>query len=126
MINIKRVYEKPDKNDGQRILVDRLWPRGLSKARAKVDLWLKEIAPSNELRVWFGKDPEKWGKFKTRYYRELDRNPAFRETLLAQIRKGKVTLLYAKRDCDHNNAAALKEYVIRWLGDKFIDAVKWR
>src|SRR5215207_5739433 len=73
-IKIKRVYEQPDKNDGRRILIDRLWPRGLTKAKASVDLWLKDIAPSTELRKWFGHDPAKWTEFKTRYHNELKEN----------------------------------------------------
>jgi uncharacterized protein YeaO (DUF488 family) len=108
-IDIKRVYLEPRETDGERILVDRLWPRGLTKEKAKVDLWLKEVAPSNELRKWFAHDPKKWPEFKRRYIDEL-------KTLagpVAQLRKrashGKVTLLYGARDEEHNEAVVLLE-----------------
>jgi len=110
-IVIKRVYEAPSEDDGYRILVDRLWPRGLKKEEAKVDLWLKEVAPSNELRKWYGHRPEKWEEFKQRYGRELEG----KEELVAQIRSRaegqKVTLLFGSKEERLNNAQALKEYV---------------
>lgn len=110
-INIKRVYESPDKKDGTRILVDRLWPRGLTKEKAKVDLWLKDIAPSAELRKWFGHDPEKWMEFKKRYQAELNENAASVSQLKEQIKKGTVTLVYGAKDEEHNDAFFLKEYL---------------
>ena len=106
---IKRVYEQPDKNDGTRILVDRLWPRGLTKEKAQVDLWLKEIAPSAELRKWFGHDPDKWTEFKTRYKVELDGNPKLVALLKEKIADGKVTLVYGAKDEQHNQAKALQQ-----------------
>ena len=114
MASIKRIYEKPSDADGFRILVDRLWPRGVSKKDAKVDLWLKEIAPGDDLRKWFSHDPEKWDEFRRRYFKELDA-VTDREGVLGVIaehaRKGTVTLLYAAKDEDHNNAVALMEYL---------------
>jgi uncharacterized protein YeaO (DUF488 family) len=108
-IKIKRVYEKPDKEDGRRILVDRLWPRGMTKEKASVDLWLKDIAPSTELRKWFGHDPSKWEEFKTRYLRELKENSEPIQTLRQELKKGKVTLLYGAKDEDHNEALVILE-----------------
>ena len=108
-IKIKRVYERADKEDGTRILVDRLWPRGLTKAKASVDLWLKDIAPSTELRKWFGHDPGKWAEFKTRYRAELRENEEQVKLLKGEIDKGPVTLVYGARDEEHNEAALLRE-----------------
>ncbi len=110
-LKLKRVYEEPVKDDGLRVLVDRLWPRGLKKEDAAVDLWLKEIAPSDDLRKWFGHDPEKWTQFRSRYRAELQKNEAALETLRAKGGKGKVTLLYAAHDEAHNNAVALKDFL---------------
>ena len=110
-LRIKRVYEPPDAADGFRVLVDRLWPRGLSRERAKIDLWLKEVAPSDSLRRRFHGDPSAWGAFKTAYYAELEQasaQSAVRE-LLDRLNHGPVTLLFAARDQRHNNAVALKE-----------------
>lgn len=113
MIKIKRVYDPVDPGDGVRVLVDRLWPRGVSKD--KVDLWLRDVAPSDELRRWFNHDPNKWEEFKRRYFQELDGNPKVEE-LLELIRRGRdVTLLYAAKS-PYNNAVALKEYLERRLG----------
>ena len=106
-IKIKRVYEKSDKEDGKRILVDRLWPRGLTKEKASVDLWLKEIAPSTELRKWFDHDPKKWEEFQQRYLRELKKNSEPVQTLKQELKKGKVTLLYGAKDEEHNEAIVL-------------------
>lgn len=106
-ISIKRVYEIPDSTDGTRVLVDRLWPRGIAKEEAKIDLWLKDVAPSTELRKWFGHDPEKWSDFIGRYRAELENNSALAE-LYKLSRNGKVTLIYAAKDEIHNNAAALR------------------
>ncbi len=113
-IMTKRVYDTPEKTDGFRVLVDRLWPRGIAKARAGIDLWLKEVAPSTELRKWYGHDPGKWAEFKKRYFRELDKNLPVIARLQERIRRGGgITLLYASRENILNNAAALKEYLIR-------------
>ena len=112
-IKIKRVYERPDKEDGTRILVDRLWPRGLTKAKASVDLWLKDIAPSTELRKWFGHDPDKWAEFKTRYRAELKENDEQVALLKGEIEKGAVTLVYGAKDEEHNEAVLLQEFLSR-------------
>jgi uncharacterized protein YeaO (DUF488 family) len=112
-LKIKRVYAEPAKADGTRILVDRLWPRGVSKARAKLDLWLKEIAPSPELRKWFGHDPKKWLRFRTRYKSELKRHAEQLALIKSRARAGVVTLLYAARDQEHNEAVVLKELLER-------------
>ncbi len=110
-IRIKRVYEEPEEADGRRVLVDRLWTRGLSKEKAKLDVWVKEIAPSTELRRWYGHDPDKWLEFKTRYAAELEANPARVEELLAEVQAGTVTFLYSSKEERLNNAVALKEYI---------------
>lgn len=107
MLQIKRVYDSPAPDDGFHILVDRLWPRGLTKEKASVDLWLKEIAPSTELRKWFGHDPEKWGEFQKRYRKELAGSRAAMDVLKQKIREGPVTLLYGAKDHEHNEAAVL-------------------
>jgi uncharacterized protein YeaO (DUF488 family) len=106
-IKIKRIYETPEKEDGFRILVDRLWPRGFTKERAAVDLWLKEIAPSTALRKWFNHIPEKWEEFKKRYRSEIRENKEALSLLKEQIKKGNVTLLYAAKDEEHNDAIIL-------------------
>ena len=108
-IKIKRVYEQPDKDDGLRILVDRLWPRGLTKEKASVDLWLKDIAPSTELRKWFGHDPGKWSEFKKRYLTELQENGEEVCLLKQELKKGKVTLVYGAKDEEHNEAVVIQE-----------------
>jgi len=110
-IQIKRVYEKPAKDDGMRILVDRLWPRGLSKEKADVDLWLKEIAPSTELRKWFGHVPDRWKEFQKRYHHELENNIESVSKLKELIKNGVVTLVYGAKDKDHNEALVLKEWL---------------
>ena len=110
-IKIKRVYEQPEDQDGERILVDRLWPRGLSKERAHIDLWLKEIAPSTKLRQWFGHDPDKWRGFRSRYKTELRNNSHFVNILVVRAKAGTVTLLYAARDEKHNEAVVLKRFL---------------
>jgi uncharacterized protein YeaO (DUF488 family) len=112
-LQIKRVYDPPAKADGHRVLVDRIWPRGLSKVAAQVDEWLKDIAPSTTLRRWFGHDPEKWNEFLRRYHRELDANPSAVAKLRTLARVRRVTLLFAARDTEHNNAVALKAYLGR-------------
>ena len=109
---LKRVYEKPGSRDGARVLVDRLWPRGINKDKAGIDLWLKDLAPSHELRKWFGHDRKKWEGFKKRYYCELNAERREAVEKLEEITaKGRVTLLYASADERLNNAVALKEYV---------------
>lgn len=110
-IKIKRAYDSPSDDDGYRILVDRLWPRGISKEKAKVDFWPKELAPSTELRRRYGHDPEKWSEFKSRYFAELDGNPELANELLEYVRKGTVTFIYSSKEQRLNNAVALKEYV---------------
>ncbi|WP_415287680.1 DUF488 domain-containing protein [Brevundimonas sp. S1H14] len=108
---LKRVYEAPAKTDGTRILVDRLWPRGLSKDKASVDLWLKEIAPSTELRKWFGHDPEKWEEFQRRYRAELKANGDAVSELRAALADGPATLVYGAKDEAHNDAVVLADYL---------------
>jgi uncharacterized protein YeaO (DUF488 family) len=109
MIRLKRVYEEPSETDGLRILVDRLWPRGLTKKRAAVDLWLKEVAPSAELRKWFGHDSAKWKQFQIRYRKELRENKDAVDLLKEKCKQDTVTLLYGARDDEHNEAVVLKE-----------------
>lgn len=110
IIRVKRVYDPPSSDDGVRILVDRLWPRGLRKDAVRVDVWLRDVAPSDELRRWFGHDPSKWEEFKRRYFEELKNNKAVEE-LMKLIRDGKtITLLYSTKS-PYNNAVALKEYL---------------
>ena len=109
MVGIKRIYEPPVPEDGKRILVDRLWPRGLSKDDARLDEWLKEVAPSDELRGWFGHDPAKWEEFRRRYRQELKTQGEILERLRNEARKGTVTLLFAAKDEERNNAVVLKE-----------------
>jgi len=110
-VQVKRAYDPPAKNDGVRILVDRLWPRGLNKAKASVDLWLKDIAPSVDLRRWFKQQPERWSEFLRRYGQELDGKPAAIAALRGAVRHGKVTLLFGARDERRNNATALHHYL---------------
>ncbi|ARU30977.1 hypothetical protein CAP31_04300 [Sulfuriferula sp. AH1] len=110
-ILLKRAYEPPEPDDGFRILVDRLWPRGVSKNSAHVDLWFKDIAPSPELRKWFGHDPSRWMAFRERYFQELRENPEAVEQLAAHVRQGVVTLVYGAKDREHNHALMLKEYL---------------
>jgi len=110
-IRLKRAYDPPEKGDGSRILVDRLWPRGLSKEKAKIDLWLKEIAPSTELRKWFGHDPEKWDEFQKRYRAELKENKEAVDKLKKALKQGHATLIYSAHDEEHNDAVVLQEYL---------------
>ncbi len=109
---LKRAYESPSRNDGYRVLVDRLWPRGVAKVKAGIDLWLKDVAPSTGLRQWFAHDPEKWAEFKKRYRAELKDNPAWIE-LQSLARRKDLTLVYAARDQLHNDAVALKQFLER-------------
>ena len=110
-VKVKRVYDTADPRDGFRILVDRVWPRGVSKAAARVDLWLKSVAPSTELRKWFDHDARKWGGFKKRYFAELDQGPPGLAELLERVAAGPVTLIFSARDASHNQAVALQEYL---------------
>lgn len=112
---LKRAYDPPAAGDGRRVLVDRLWPRGMTKEKARLDLWLKEVAPSKELRGWFGHEPEKWPEFQKRYRAELKDNPAWAE-LRALAREGDLTLIYAARDTRHNGALLLKSLLDRGEG----------
>lgn len=112
-IRLKRVYDVPDGEDGQRVLVDRVWPRGLRREMAHADLWLPEIAPSASLRRWFSHDPSKWEEFKARYFEELDAKPEVVERLLKMASGGPLTLLFSARDQQHNQAVALREYLLR-------------
>jgi uncharacterized protein YeaO (DUF488 family) len=110
VIRIARIYEPPKENDGWRVLVDRLWPRGLKKEAVPLDLWMKEIAPSNELRKWFGHKPQRWTEFQKRYRAELTRKKELVETLRAmEIKHGTVTLLFAAKDEEHNQAVVLRD-----------------
>ncbi len=114
-IKVKRVYEKVSKkNDGYRILIDRLWPRGLKKEEAHIDLWLKELAPSTELRTWFNHEPAKWPEFKKRYFKELANKQALLDIILEKAHVYSITLLYGAKDEAHNNAAALQEYLDKY------------
>lgn len=110
-IRLKRAYEKPAPDDGLRVLVERLWPRGLSKERAAIDLWLKDVAPSPELRRWFNHDPAKWDEFQKRYRAELRQNHEAVEQLREKCGQGTVTFVYAARDEEHNSALLLKDYL---------------
>jgi uncharacterized protein YeaO (DUF488 family) len=112
-ISIKRAYEAPSRSDGFRILVDRLWPRGISKEGAKIDLWPKEAAPSNGLRQWFKHEPDKWDEFKRRYFKELHARWESVEPIVEHARAGRVTFVFSSRELRFNNAVALKEYVER-------------
>ena len=110
-VRIKRVYEPPEPRDGTRILIDRLWPRGLTKDRARVDVWRKDIAPSASLREWFGHDPAKWEEFQKRYWKELEEKKEAVQLLKQKSKQGTVTLVYAARDEEHNGALALKRFL---------------
>jgi uncharacterized protein YeaO (DUF488 family) len=118
MIRIERVYDHPGYDSGARFLVERLWPRGMKKEALQMDGWLKDVAPSGELRRWFGHDPARWEEFKQRYFAELDQKPEAWQPLLEAARKGDVTLLYSARDEEHNNALALRDYLQARLQEK--------
>jgi len=111
-IRSKRVYEPADPQDGFRILVDRVWPRGMKKEQVQADLWLKDVAPSTALRNWFGHDRSKWEEFKSRYFSELDAKPDAVARVLDQAARGRVTLLFSAHDAECNQAVALREYVL--------------
>lgn len=110
-IQIQRAYDPPGRGDGYRVLVDRVWPRGVSKDDLALDEWQKEIAPSTRLRQWFGHDPERWKGFQERYFAELEENQDAVHALVKHAREGRVTLVYSARDRDHNQAVALRSYV---------------
>ena len=111
MITLKRAYEPASPGDGTRFLVERLWPRGVSKAKLHADAWLKEAGPSTGLRKWFSHDPEKWDEFRRRYRRELDSRREVWQPIVSAARRGRVTLVYSSHDTEHNNAVALREYL---------------
>ena len=110
-IQIKRVYDPPSASDGKRILIDRLWPRGISKEKAQVDFWAKSISPSTQLRQWYQHDPEKWSEFKKKYFHELEKNPAGVKELTAHMGQQNATFIFSAKEEKLNNAAALKEYL---------------
>ena len=112
-LQVKRVYDPPSNEDGVRVLVDRLWPRGLTKATAAVDLWLKDLTPSVDLRRWFNHDPSRWNEFTQRYAEELEKKKPAVAALAGAVRRGRVTLLFGARDPQHNNATALFGYLNR-------------
>lgn len=114
LLGIKRIYEKVEVTDSTRILIDRLWPRGVKKSTAHIDLWMKDVAPSNKLRLWFDHDPQKWEGFKKKYEKELDGSKALDE-LVELARKSEVTLVYASQDTEHNDAVVLSEIINRKL-----------
>jgi len=111
-IRTKRVYEPANSHDGFRVLVDRVWPRGMTKERARVHLWLKDVAPSTALRKWFGHDRSRWRAFKNRYFSELDSKPALVRMLRDKTAKRRLTLLFSAKDIECNQAVALKEYLL--------------
>jgi uncharacterized protein YeaO (DUF488 family) len=111
MIKLKRAYHGVSSTDGTRLLVERLWPRGLSKDKLKLDGWIREVAPTTALRKWFGHDPAKWRQFRARYFRELDSRPESWRSIVSLARRGTVTLVYSSHDQEHNNAVALREYL---------------
>jgi len=110
-LQIKRVYEPPTAENGARILVDRLWPRGIKKEDLQCDLWLKEVAPSNELRRWFKHDPDRWQEFRKRYRKELESREESWQTILDYVKQQDTTLLFAAKDVEHNHAVVLKDFV---------------
>lgn len=112
-LKIKRVYDKPEKVDGTRILVDRVWPRGMTKEKASVELWLKDIGPSNELRKWFAHDPVKWKEFQKRYAAELKKNEAIVSQLKEYTKNGTVTLVYSAKDEEHNQAVVIRDFLTK-------------
>jgi uncharacterized protein YeaO (DUF488 family) len=111
-IKLKRVYDSTSRTDGERILVERLWPRGVSKAKLHLNAWLKGVAPSTALRGWFGHNPAKWTRFRLKYFRELDAQPESWKRIVSAAKRGRVTLLYSSRDTERNNAVALRQYLL--------------
>jgi len=123
MVKLKRVYEPPSREDGYRVLVERLWPRGIRKKDLLLDAWLRDIAPSTELRKWFAHDPTRWGEFQRRYVKELRAGPALEQlrTLAERASQGTVTLLFSSHDMEHNNAVVLKSEI-----DDLVREKDWR
>jgi uncharacterized protein YeaO (DUF488 family) len=115
MIQVKRAYEKPDKTDGMRFLVDRLWPRGVKKDALALAAWPKDAVPSTELREWYGHEPAKWNEFRKRYFAELKFEPAAWEPLVDAAHKGTITLVYSSKEMERNNAVALREFLMAKL-----------
>jgi uncharacterized protein YeaO (DUF488 family) len=126
MIRIKRTYEPPARGDGRRILVERLWPRGMKKENLEADAWMKEVAPSTELRKWFDHRVERWEKFRQRYRDELDANPGAWEPILGAERRGAVTLLYSAHDTVHNGAVVLRDYLVERAAGRSHGSVRRR
>jgi uncharacterized protein YeaO (DUF488 family) len=118
IVKVKRVYESIQRSDGPRFLVERLWPRGMKKEQLKLDAWLKDVAPSDSLRRWFGHDPLKWNEFQKKYRAELSDNPDAWKPILEAAKRGCVTLLYSSRDTEHNNALVLKSFLEERLGKR--------
>jgi uncharacterized protein YeaO (DUF488 family) len=118
MIRLKRAYEAASRRDGRRFLVERLWPRGVKKTSLPLDAWLREVAPSTELRQWFGHDPKKWNEFQRRYRAELESQPQASQLILDAARRGVVTLVYSSHDTEHNNAVVLRDYLEAKLREK--------
>jgi uncharacterized protein YeaO (DUF488 family) len=118
IVKVKRVYESIQRSDGTRFLVERLWPRGMKKEQLKLDAWLKDVAPSDSLRRWFGHDPLKWNEFQKKYRAELSDNPDAWKPILEAAKRGRVTLLYSSRDTEHNNALVLKSFLEERLGKR--------
>ncbi len=126
MIRLKRAYETPGDEDGARFLVERLWPRGVKKTALPIEAWLKDAAPSTELRKWFSHDPARWAEFRSRYFAEMEERPAGWAPLLEAARRGTVTLIYSSHDGEHNNAAALRDFLTGKLaGGKASGKVGW-
>ncbi len=117
-ILLKRVYEDPKVSDGKRVLVDRLWPRGVRKDKAMIDEWLKDLSPSNQLRKWFNHDPDKWDEFKKRYWKELESNKQLVLRLAKEAKKSKITFVFGSKEKEFNNAVALKKYVENYIEPK--------
>jgi uncharacterized protein YeaO (DUF488 family) len=122
IVKVKRVYETIQRSDGTRFLVERLWPRGMKKEQLKLDAWLKDVAPSDSLRRWFGHDPLKWNEFQKKYRAELSDNPDAWKPILEAAKGGRVTLLYSSRDTEHNNALVLKSFLEERL-EKRVDSL---
>jgi len=118
MVRIKRVYDPPESSDGRRFLVERLWPRGMKKEALAIDAWSKDVAPSTELRKWFGHQVERWEDFRRRYRDELAANPATWEPIMEAAKRGPVTLLYSAHDTEHNGALVLREYLVERQGKR--------
>jgi uncharacterized protein YeaO (DUF488 family) len=116
VITLKRAYDPVSRTDGVRFLVERLWPRGVSKATLRVDAWLKDVGPSTGLRKWFSHDPDKWDEFRRRYFRELRSQPETWRPIVSAARRGRVTLVYSSHDTEHNNAVALQQFLKKKSG----------